>query len=732
MRNMLKLFGLSVGVGALVVGGADAVDNSRAGYNISRLNRNSGATSRSVIQPTLSVMHTGNFTTNTSQGGISNTGVNPGSMGNNDDNNNNNVIEYNIDDCMNDILRCVNGGALPGGLNDLFDADARNMIFSAGGVCVTQIENCMANVIGVDKKPVYRSPIDVWYEFNQRKIQPEYYNFVLRQTGLTPFQAQETCKRLDNEMYGTSFAARGDTDNLSYEYNRGLNAYNKASEKVTTNEFSHKYMNGKGSGTVKNDSVDGKRGYYARWDATQGQCLVRVAAYNNEKLVTNSWLWGAIGDDTPAEVWKKTGDSFKCNKDLFGFALLNQTKTVALVGVGGGTLLGAGIGAATGKSKHSFDCSSAKDRKQLFDSITDADKKILTAYGVDIANELKQDQCTSLVKLYRKYEAITEDLLNCGQKGDGDDFIEVASMLTVPDNADASWYGANILPCYKANAMDGKKCDDVLNNLCQKEDIKTKEACEKALEPYTKITVGSGTNAKPLLQIFSVEVKSGKALCKFKALKTKVDPEDIHCGANEETDENTCFSAAGIKPQVNEIAPVMSHLSMDGQDKDTHGQNAGIGAAVGAAAGGVATAITAFVERSNITCHVGDNLAKVGMGKSYNIESLRDFYVKWGLNLSDLQPTADESVTSAAVWADVCNKYNDDLGTCQMVKVKIPMVRDLTKKSTNLVAGSDVGPVQMIVAKDEKIDSYQTVSSACRVQSGRCVMNTNVSSNYFN
>ena len=170
MRNMLKIFGLSVGVGALVVGAADAVDNSRAGYNISRLNRNSGATSRMVTMPVTGSFQTGNFTTNTSQGGISGTPVNPGSTG---DNNNNDDVDYKIDDCMNEILRCVNGGALPGGLNDLFDADARNMIFNAGGVCVTQIENCMAQL-----SDLYKSSMDVWYDFNQRKIQPEYYNFV--------------------------------------------------------------------------------------------------------------------------------------------------------------------------------------------------------------------------------------------------------------------------------------------------------------------------------------------------------------------------------------------------------------------------------------------------------------------------------------------------------------------------------------------------------------------------
>lgn len=69
-------------------------------------------------------------------------------------------------------------------------------------------------------------------------------------------------------------------------------------------------------------------------------CLIRVAAYNKDKHISNSWLFGAAGDDRPAEVWKAAGDTFSCNKDLFGFSLMNDTSTAAVVGVGGGTVLG--------------------------------------------------------------------------------------------------------------------------------------------------------------------------------------------------------------------------------------------------------------------------------------------------------------------------------------------------------------------------------------------------------
>ena len=45
--------------------------------------------------------------------------------------------------------------------------------------------------------------------------------------------------------------------------------------------------------------------------------------------------------------------------------------------------------------------------------------------------------------------------------------------------------------------------------------------------------------------------------------------------------------------------------------------------------------ITSFVERSHITCKVGDGLNSIALGKSYTIDSLKDFYIKWNLHLPD-------------------------------------------------------------------------------------------------
>ena len=93
---------------------------------------------------------------------------------------------------MNDVYACVNNGGLPNGINDLFNEDLRNSIESGMGLCNIQVERCVRE-IRRNCKNVYRSTADVWIDFNARKVQPEYYSFVLRKTGLTPNQAENTC-----------------------------------------------------------------------------------------------------------------------------------------------------------------------------------------------------------------------------------------------------------------------------------------------------------------------------------------------------------------------------------------------------------------------------------------------------------------------------------------------------------------------------------------------------------
>ena len=135
--------------------------------------------------------------------------------------------KYSITDCMNDLLQCVNTGALQGGLNDLFNEDVRNSIVGGMRLCQAQVDKCISDV-RVNCRNIYNESTDVWLDFNSRIIQPEYYNFVLRKTGLTPNQAENTCLLLDRNTYGSSFAAVSDMNAVNTEYNNKVGAYNSA------------------------------------------------------------------------------------------------------------------------------------------------------------------------------------------------------------------------------------------------------------------------------------------------------------------------------------------------------------------------------------------------------------------------------------------------------------------------------------------------------------------------
>ena len=271
--------------------------------------------------------------------------------------------EFTVDMCMKSILDCIQSGTLPNGLNDLFNEDLRNSIFNGMGVCASELDKCIRDV-RVDCYNVYNSAQDVWLDFNSRIVQPEYYNFVLRRTGLTPNQAENVCELLDKNTYGKSFAAVSHSENVTSEYNDKIGAYNEQEHgSLSKHQPQGPMVNTTNNG---NTGVDGERGHYARWDATNAICKIRVAAYNKDEMITNKWLFGAIGDDKSAEVWQDAGSTFTCNKDLFDFSLMNNTKTAAVVGMGGGTLLGAGIGALAGHGDRAFDCGDKDSRSEFW------------------------------------------------------------------------------------------------------------------------------------------------------------------------------------------------------------------------------------------------------------------------------------------------------------------------------------------------------------------------------
>ncbi len=505
--------------------------------------------------------------------------------------------DYTVENCMNDVLRCVNGGALPGGLNDLFNEDLRNAIINGMGLCSVQVEKCVTQV-RKNCSNVYRTSADVWIDFNSRKVQPEYYNFVLRKTGLTPHQAENTCWLLDKNTYGPSFAAVANGGAVTSEYNNRVGAYNQQNGNVLikTNPQGVQVNN-------NNPGVDGQRGHYARWDATTATCYLRVAAYNKDKHITNNWLFGALGDDKPAEVWKATGESFSCNKDLFGFSLMNDTSTAAVVGVGGGTVVGAGVGAIAGHGDREFDCGNKGHVKKLGEQLRAAGSvTILNEYlhnAISTTGNITEAQCREIVELYNVYYQMRSAVTAC------------ASRRVVG---------------YESEEIDIEiQTDGDVN------------AIQKSVTDAVNATGGADD-----------------AECMFKPLNlAKETGTGIYCNA-----QSGCRNANQMESELARLGRVLDNVEiMQGEDGNRL-KTTLVGAGVGAATGGVATAITAFIERNNINCRVGDGLDQVGFGKSYSIGSLKDFYVKWNLRLPDtIAPTAQ--VSDCTSWKNTCAMYTD-------------------------------------------------------------------------
>ena len=85
---------------------------------------------------------------------------------------------YTISMCMNDILQCVNTGALQGGINDLFNADVRNSIMGGMRLCQTQVDKCIRDV-RVNCRNIYAATTDVWLDFNSKTMLMPYQSLEL-------------------------------------------------------------------------------------------------------------------------------------------------------------------------------------------------------------------------------------------------------------------------------------------------------------------------------------------------------------------------------------------------------------------------------------------------------------------------------------------------------------------------------------------------------------------------
>ena len=546
---------------------------------------------------------------------------------------------YTITNCMNDVLQCVNTGALEGGLHDLFNEDVRNAIMGGMKLCQANIDKCITDV-RVNCRNVYIESNNVWLDFNSRIIQPEYYNFVLRKTGLTPNQAENTCLLLDRNTYGSSFAAVSDENAVNSEYKNKVGAYNISDGGKLTKK------NPQGV-EVNTEGYDGNRGHYARWDASNAECLIRVAAYNKDKLITNSWLFGAVGNDDPAEVWQKAGSTFTCNKDLFDFSsLLNNTRTVAVVGVGGGTLVGAGIGAGVGAANYKRKaeaCQTESHRKKLGNYIKNVIYKDQVVNGyvgtiIDYDN-MTDTECDMIHDLYSKVEMYEEAISYCDSHLTEQKRKEVNSKITA-------------------------ECKVVCN--------------EETIKKWN------------IVDVDEKEVIDYVNKCRFKSLNKTLlygGIESPLCNGHDD-----CVSSDAIKPELSSLKSLLSQIEngVGIKLKTTKGKEIGkgiaIGAASGAAAGGIATAITALVERGNISCKVGDGLNSVAFGKAHTIDTLKDFYVKWNLHLPDaVSPTS--AVIDRTSWEQACSQFNNKLMDCAKVQINL---KDAKGKYTLIPAACKV------------------------------------------
>lgn len=693
MQRLLKIFGVSViGLGMCGFIGmsyANQPASGRAAYN-----RVSGGTTtaRMPSMPTLPIFTTGNTVTNTPSNNQPQVTPQPekpqpepekpqpepekpqpepecpdGGVKNS---------TYTVENCMNDVLRCVNSGALPGGLNDMFNEDLRNAIMNGMGICSVQVDKCVETV-RKDCRNVYRANTDVWIDFNARRVQPEYYSFVLRKTGLTPNQAENTCRLLDKNTYGSAFTAVANSGNVTAEYNNKVGAYNQQMGNILVKNNPQGLQVNDG-----NPGVDGQRGHYARWDASAGECLIRVAAYNKDNHIKNSWLFGALGDDKPAEVWKAAGETFTCNKDLFGFSLMNKTSTAAVAGIGGGTLVGAGVGAIAGHGKRPFDCGNEKHREMLTEELrVAANIGILGEYMVagnrisSTGGIINEAQCNDIVELYDAYRQIQTAIDDC----DG-----------VSTRIEEELVG--VIVC------DGKfaKIDDCFADLvaqgwtqaeqCIGKGFTTPQQCLDLIA--NNMLGGQGASSRP-------ECNS------FKPINlAKIDGTSVYCPIGNPG----CLSRQDTLRELTRLDSVFTREVTDmieKGEKSNMGKSIAVGAAVGAGAGALGTAITAFVERNNINCRVGDGLEQVGFGKSHAIGTLRDFYVKWNLQVPDtVQPTA--VVNDCASWRSACAQYKTDID-CKNAQINY---KPAGAKTTELIR------------------------SACAVSGSACVENYPVAKSY--
>ena len=500
---------------------------------------------------------------------------------------------YGIDNCMNDLNSCISA-QFPEGIAALYNTDMRNSVINGMNLCANVVDKCMNDAKRLDGKKAYYAKNDVWVDFNSRVIQPAYYTHVLMRTQLTPNQAENTCLLLDRNTYGSSFTAVAAGGAVTNEYQEGVNPYNN----LGTGKG-----NPMGQQVNKSGRVDAQRGHYARWDATAGECLVRVAAYNKDELITDKFFFfGNHGGNQTAEKWVSAGTNFTCKKELFEFNLMRDTQNVA-VNVGTGAVVaGAGIGAIAAHAK-------VKDINLKATNCANDDFKELLSNAL---SELNQRNDASLA------------LRDCG--------AVIAKYSGSDDDAAGSYSGAAALK----QAGAGSKSSSMTTLIAQLK-VNSNDNAKKL-----------GTEAEAFFNGDDTQARANAIYAALAALKADQNADADLKSLTSRFERELTKESRATSVDPNTLKAKMKELNGMGKLA-----GAGIGAAIGVGVGGLATAITAFVEMNNITCRIGDGLEITGFGKSGRVKTLKEYYVEWALRLPDtVMP--QQTVTECNSWNTAC------------------------------------------------------------------------------
>ena len=288
--------------------------------------------------------------------------------------------------------------------------------------------------------------------------------------------------------------------------------------------------------------------------------------------------------------------------------------------------------------------------------------------------DLTENQCKAVRDLYIDYQTIAANKDYCFGKGTID-----CTFVTYVEDANGAKQ-----PVPERNNELAAACG---NN--------KKYTAKDCIEYLVKI----GTIEEGKYDVERSECTTGKRFCDFSSLRRRKNWADkLKC----ESLNPGCIKEAELNKQLEELDKVFNGVDvlLEGETQN-YSTTIPVGAAIGAGTGGLATAITAFVERNNINCRVGDGLNTVAFGKSHSIDTLKDFYVKWNLRLPDtVAPT--ETAVDCKSWKLACAQYTD-LNQCKAAALNY---------------------------KPEIDGTITLVRSACAVSGSVCIENAPVAKSY--